>query len=456
MELLFDFFRKYINVKEDKIQVIKDSILSMLDYSSLERVVGSVTHNQFSAVYRQTSRECSIAKLMMRGPQHANPNWIHLRYDRNLYGFKAFHIELHWKVCDSWLVDDFVSLMYRRCSKWSLRLCQTPEYFATSNLSVHPFKALPYIQLPDYQYKVPIQHSSPMRLLERCLFGRSQGWLFDSEQATEWSKIGIAPPAYADRDRDLVQLESESQLLAANTNANTTSALFWPFSFKRMGVFKKSDDQVEVRSDVFSSTAIESSGISTTLLNMRPSNIKLDRQYVHVSGMAVVRMAGNGFIYMQNANGRTSETAAPINGPNSIPADYLVKSYSIPEGTPMKSLLSLSDVSASTSGEDKKTETVKMMQKLETYFALVVDCFEIILWSIEEAIKISDANPGGSLQLFQDPIIVPFVEERCSTPIGRSRSFDFTLATSDGDGKALKSPEKEPIMASTALPSSHI
>jgi hypothetical protein len=104
-DLLLEFFRKYL-AKEEKIAVAKDSALSSQDYCLLEPVHGVVSHNQLTALYKQTSRDFSVAKLMMRGPNDSHPNWIYLRYDKSLYGFKAFHFEIHWKV--SWHV----------CSPW--------------------------------------------------------------------------------------------------------------------------------------------------------------------------------------------------------------------------------------------------------------------------------------------------------------------------------------------------
>jgi hypothetical protein len=74
-------------------------------------------------------------------------SWIYFKYDRNLYSDKIFHIGIQWFVCDSWLIDDFVTLLYRRCGRFGVRLCQTPSYFNSDNLDIHPFRPAPYIYL---------------------------------------------------------------------------------------------------------------------------------------------------------------------------------------------------------------------------------------------------------------------------------------------------------------------
>jgi hypothetical protein len=272
--------------------------------------------------------------------------------------------------------------MYRRCSKWSLRLVQIPEYFTTSNLSVHPFKALPHLQLQDCVTKIPTAHSSPMRLLERCIFGRSQGWIFDSEQSTEWSKIGITPPNYADRDRDLLEELASNSLTSSTSSASNSSTGLsagdsskslssWSRTFQRM-VFKKSDGQSD---PVDSSNAAVNT--SPTDLGFKPSGPRLDRQYVHVSGLAVARIAANGFIWMQNTNTRLSDTSTAA-------------TQTVGAGSE-KALMALSK-SFATTNDDRNAQIVQMMQQLEVYCAIGVDCYEIILSVVDEVLAVVDSR----------------------------------------------------------------
>jgi len=89
-----------------------------------------------------------VIKIWLQGPHHCNPKWCFLKYDTNLSIYRAFHIELHWLSCDSWLMDEYVNILFRRCSSWSLRIAQIPEFFCTANLNIHPFRAQPFINVP--------------------------------------------------------------------------------------------------------------------------------------------------------------------------------------------------------------------------------------------------------------------------------------------------------------------
>lgn len=77
-----------------------------------------------------------VVKVFLREPTHPNPKWIYVRVDPFFELHRSFHIEIHWLVCDSWLLEDYVTLLFRRCNGWGIRIVQTPEYFHTSNLQV--------------------------------------------------------------------------------------------------------------------------------------------------------------------------------------------------------------------------------------------------------------------------------------------------------------------------------
>ena len=77
-----------------------------------------------------------VLKVFLREPSHPNPKWIYIRVDPIFDIRKSFHIEIHWLACDSWLLEDYITLLFRRCSGWGIRIVQTPEYFHTSNLQV--------------------------------------------------------------------------------------------------------------------------------------------------------------------------------------------------------------------------------------------------------------------------------------------------------------------------------
>lgn len=117
-----------------------------------------------------------VFKLFLRGPKHENPKWIYVRLDGAFHLRAAYHIQvalyftslhfttlhftslhltplyftslrftafnlisltqIHWLVCDSWLIEDWISGLLRRCTACKLRITQTPHFFRASNLQV--------------------------------------------------------------------------------------------------------------------------------------------------------------------------------------------------------------------------------------------------------------------------------------------------------------------------------
>ena len=98
--------------------------------SSVDAFISSLSY------YKGISRERSTDKISLRSAQSKdnqsnsdNPSWLFCLYETNLYTYKSFHIEFHWAVCDSWLINEFITVLYRKCKAWDLRLCQVPDYF---------------------------------------------------------------------------------------------------------------------------------------------------------------------------------------------------------------------------------------------------------------------------------------------------------------------------------------
>ena len=107
-----------------------------------ENVRSGSLHRVFAA------RDFEFMKLTLRSVKNGNPNWLYLKYDKNICAYKAYHMEFHWlvgkdminllfacldkltglylQVCDSWLIDEFVTTLYRKSIKWGLRICQIP------------------------------------------------------------------------------------------------------------------------------------------------------------------------------------------------------------------------------------------------------------------------------------------------------------------------------------------
>ena len=99
-----------------------------------------------------------VLKVFLRDPSHPNPKWIYLRVDSIFDIRKCFHIEIHWVACDSWLLEDYITLLFRRCSGWGIRIVQTPEYFHTSNLQVLQMRCVILVRISTY---LPIDSPFP-------------------------------------------------------------------------------------------------------------------------------------------------------------------------------------------------------------------------------------------------------------------------------------------------------
>ena len=352
--------------------------------------------------YRQCNKQYSIFKCNMRGlPRHENPNWLYIKHDAVIYPFKAFHFFIHWFVCDSWLVDDFCNLLFRRCTKFGLRLSHIPGYFAQQNLNVHPFRPLPYIQVPNAigtgsgsnvitntsgagsgaspltatnavtssstagvsangAVLIPVNHSTPIRVIERIFFSRQHGWVFDSERQTEWNKIGLPLPNYPERDRDLLADDSTPvvPVAAAPTDSASTSTSSgigsgFTASMKLTNIgstITKSIQRITntatgVKTTEDSNTSCSSSSnadsSSNPLAFLRKGNNRLDRQYTHQLGIATVRMAATGFLWLPCANAKISDVTIPV--------------------------------------EERTDMAMKLLRHLESFSVIAVDCYEIVL-----------------------------------------------------------------------------
>lgn len=294
-------------------------------------------YNKFVHIYQKLNKDTHVIRCSLKNQNNPNPNWIFLKYDKHIYPYKAFHFEVHWLVCDSWLVDEFISLITRRCTKWGIRLCQNPSYFSSLTLNIHPFRPIPHVRVPSVfpKYKnslsnakidvenedngkdqkekhyystiissnIPDEFPSPVRLVERLFFTRSSDWLFDSERRTDWSNLSFPEPKYEIRDRDLYNesqsssstiIKKEDPVDSSTSQQSVLGAL--TKSFQKMTFGSTSSDDI---------TSLKSSKF-TPLFNNLKKKIYYDRQYVHALGLATVRLTHDGFLWMPNLSGGTS------------------------------------------------------------------------------------------------------------------------------------------------------
>jgi hypothetical protein len=369
IDLLVDFLNKYTAGSDDVVAISKDrmGLLERMDSegadsrkysfekgrSGSNASTGSVSApggNSFIYLYSQSlhaiglyrrtdAHHCDTAKLVMRTAKQGNPAWLYCRYDKTAYTYKALHLEFHWVVCDSWLIDDMLTVLYRRCQKWGLRLCQVPQYYSKDDLNVHPFRGLPYLPVTKSQRDVPAAYPSPLRMVEKFLFSRRNGWLFDNEYRTDWALLAMGVPSYLDRDRDLLALDAapltvsladtpdttgaqtpptpsmtgDTAPLAPEKDKGTTTPKHTTFSsltqsLSRMVMGRPDDNSAGTQSGAAGASAL------TKAIGLRKpaSSRRVDRQYMYHNGLAVVRVAAQGFLWMQNTSSKVSDVNLSI------------------------------------------------------------------------------------------------------------------------------------------------
>ena len=148
-------------------------------------------------------------------PSTFSPEWAFLKHDASVSAHRVFLIELHWLVCDSWIMDKLVNLLFRRCSTWQLKLAQIPEFFISANLQLHPFRAQPYLAVPPTtSMPPPVRHKyllgnswayfsekpcypTAVELVERLFLKvRGKAWIEDEARRTNWGELGLPTPDY--------------------------------------------------------------------------------------------------------------------------------------------------------------------------------------------------------------------------------------------------------------------
>ena len=74
-------------------QMILQKDRSLPPSSNLDENVRSGSlHRVFAA------RDFEFMKLTLRVAKNGNPNWLYLKYDKNICAHKAYHMEFHWLV----------------------------------------------------------------------------------------------------------------------------------------------------------------------------------------------------------------------------------------------------------------------------------------------------------------------------------------------------------------------
>lgn len=95
--------------KKEKPKTFKASKYATNAVNSFEAVPGSVHIN---------------TTLWLKGPRASNPKWAYLSHDEYIRPNRVFHLDLQWLACDSWLLEEFITLLFRRCTGWGIRIVQ--------------------------------------------------------------------------------------------------------------------------------------------------------------------------------------------------------------------------------------------------------------------------------------------------------------------------------------------
>lgn len=263
----FQKFQSFINSKAQKYWELKVKILRAFPEDSTTATASPWGHVPTDRV-----------KVSLRDQHMPNvPSWLYVQCDATMHPLRVYHFELHWVCCNSWVVDDFVSTIHRRGGQFGLRIAQVPEYSRASNLSVHPFIAQPYLAIDGYA----------ARIAESYLLSRFD-FVIDDERRTDWAEFGVEETKPSPTNED-------SSIKRAGTPQPVTSSLQEQLS--KGGVAEPRKKASAQRRD---SPAVEAPKPKVAPIRYGPRTHHNDRQYVHRTGCAFVRVAARGFVWVNN------------------------------------------------------------------------------------------------------------------------------------------------------------
>lgn len=131
----FDKFEKFLNSK---------GASSSRHGLAVDRVLGPEGCTDMPSS-NQVKQHLEIA-LSFGGEQ-----WLTLECDPVVHASRCYRFAVHWLLCAGWLVEEFLILLCRRAKQIGLNLVQVPEY--SLRYDIHPFVAsalvMPSIQLHE-------------------------------------------------------------------------------------------------------------------------------------------------------------------------------------------------------------------------------------------------------------------------------------------------------------------
>ena len=262
-------------------------IVSRKDYTVPIWLRSPITGEYASLSALGESKEKDIPKDYK--PSTFYPEWAFLKYDASVSAHRVFLIELHWLVCDSWIMDKLVNLLFRRCSAWQLKLAQIPEFFISANLQLHPFRAQPYLAVPPttsmpsaIRHRVLVEgnwsyviekpcYPSAVELVERLFLKvRGKAWIEDEARRTNWQELGLSTPDYQNNAKESAlffnQMSGLSSALHAQTAATSAS------NSKEVSNDTSESTSAVISSDTFKNSDSSIADSSASLLVSMQSN----------------------------------------------------------------------------------------------------------------------------------------------------------------------------------------
>ena len=278
-------------------------------YCSNNEVIIDVIKENIETKITNNSKNYNVVKIWLQGPNHSNPKWAFFKYDGCASMNRAFKLEFHWLACDSWLMDDFVNILHRRCTSWSLRMAQIPEFFCTSNLQVHPFRAQPYIQVPstfvNNVHMSGLWSITAVLLVENLYFkDDTTEWIEHQEQHTDWEGLGLPVPYYNDTSgsKNINANKKVSSSLSLNLSGDNVGRSFSPSNTFSISLLHEVESSIAINSSITANN-YNKPFVGNTIRRSRST----DRQYMHRKGFACVRIGAQGFVWLLNSAGRVSD-----------------------------------------------------------------------------------------------------------------------------------------------------
>lgn len=294
---------------EKLIQLFSKNLVSESMKVVYEREFKGPEENRNIEIPMQRNKQMEVVRIWFSGPGNNAPQWGYLRYDKRISISRMFHFEIYWLVCDAWHMEDFVNQLYRRCLNFSLRIVQIPEFFCTSNLCVHPYRAQPYIPfVPNESFRmVGSLYPSPISLFENLFIKLNvNSWIKDDPQVTDWKPLGISSSSSEGKSNLTESLKNADASLPKPPGGGLSSL---ESKKKNLPDIKISTYKRNPQSKTETATNLLHNAYYGRIFSQPPPTSKNppDRQYMHRNGFAALRIGSEGIVWLLNTSARVND-----------------------------------------------------------------------------------------------------------------------------------------------------